>query len=168
MRLVSSIFQSRRKRGERVGASAIKLLHENKMQGFSLFIERDISDKKQIVFLNSLFQQQIQLSQLPTRRFYVFVFNKNFCKNKQQFNVWLFLIKVRLEQLARTTETKTKSQIISRFQKYQPAQLVLNCKRFSYFRPFTHDIITQNTTRKKIMYLYRGYSASMSFERGKE
>ena len=109
MRLVSSIFQSRRKRGERVGASAIKLLHENKMQGFSLFIERDISDKKQIVFLNSLFQQQIQLSQLPTRRFYVFVFNKNFCKNKQQFNVWLFLIKVRLEQLARTTETKTKS-----------------------------------------------------------
>ena len=37
-------------------------------------------------------------------------------------------------------------------------QLVLNCKRFSYFH--THDIVTQNATHSNIMYLYRGHSAS--------
>ena len=71
-----------------------------------------------------------------------------------------------LEQLARTTETKTESKMISRFQRYQPAQLVLNCKRFSYFPQFTNDIITENTARKNIMYLYRRYSAGMSFGKG--
>ena len=46
-------------------------------------------------------------------------------------------------------------------------QLVLNCKRFSYFRPFTHDIITQNTTHSNIVYLYRGHSASTLLGKGK-
>ena len=42
-------------------------------------------------------------------------------------------------------------------------QLVLNCKifkRFSHFRPFTHDIITQNTFHSNIMNLYRNHLAS--------
>ena len=43
-------------------------------------------------------------------------------------------------------------------------QLVLNCIRFSYFQPFTHDIITYITTNSNIMYLYRGHSASTSLE----
>ena len=45
-------------------------------------------------------------------------------------------------------------------------QLVLNCERFSFVRPFTHDIITQNTTRRNIMYLYRGHSVSTSLGQG--
>ena len=44
-------------------------------------------------------------------------------------------------------------------------QLVLNCKRFSYFWPFTHSI-AQNTTHSNIMYVYRGYSPSTSLGKG--
>ena len=47
-------------------------------------------------------------------------------------------------------------------------QLVLNCERFSFVRPFTHDIITQNTTRRNIIYLYRGHSAIRHLGRGRE
>ena len=31
-----------------------------------------------------------------------------------------------------------------------------------YFRPFTHDTITQNASHRNIMHLYRGHSASTS------
>ena len=72
----------------------------------------------------------------------------------------LFLIKV----IARTTEAKSKSKIYHILT--DANQLVLNCKRFSYFWPFIYDIITQNTTHSNIMYLYGGHSASMSL--GKE
>ena len=34
-------------------------------------------------------------------------------------------------------------------------RLKLNCGRFSYFRPFSHDIITQNTTHSN-MYIFIG------------
>ena len=47
--------------------------------------------------------------------------------------------------MTRTTETKTMSNIISRFRDANQ-QLVLNPKRFLYFRQLTHDIIRQNTT----------------------
>ena len=43
---------------------------------------------------------------------------------------------------------------------------MLNCKRFPYFPPFTHAVITQNTTHRNIMYLYRGHSASTSLGKG--
>ena len=43
-------------------------------------------------------------------------------------------------------------------------QLVLNCIRFSYFQPFTHNIIAHINTNSNIMYLYSGYSASTSLE----
>ena len=45
-------------------------------------------------------------------------------------------------------------------------QLVLNYKKLSYFRQFTHDIIKQNAAHNNIIYLYRGRSANTSF--GKE
>ena len=45
-------------------------------------------------------------------------------------------------------------------------QLVLNCKRLSYFWPFTYGMITQNTSHRSIMYLYRCHSASTSLEKG--
>ena len=45
-------------------------------------------------------------------------------------------------------------------------QLLLNWKRLSYFRPFTHGIITQNTNHRNIMYLYRGHSAGKSVGKG--
>ena len=32
----------------------------------------------------------------------------------------------------------------------------------TYFRPFTHDTITQNASHRNIMYLYRGHAASTS------
>ena len=41
-------------------------------------------------------------------------------------------------------------------------KLVLNCKRFSYFRLFTHNIITQNTTHNNIMYFYGAISPNTS------
>ena len=66
--------------------------------------------------------------------------------------------------MARATQAKTKSKIYHVLR--DANQLVLNCKRFSYFRPFTHDIITQNTTHSNIMYLYRGHSASTSLGKG--
>ena len=47
-------------------------------------------------------------------------------------------------------------------------QLVLNCERISFVRPFTHDVITQNTTHRNIMYLYRSHSASTSLGQGRE
>ena len=47
-------------------------------------------------------------------------------------------------------------------------QLVLNCMRFSYFRPFFHNIITQNTTQNNIMHLYRSHSTRTSLGKGKE
>ena len=65
--------------------------------------------------------------------------------------------------IARTTEAKTKSKICHVLKDVN--QLVLNCKRFSYFWPFTH-IITQTTTHSNIMYLYRGHSASTSLGKG--
>ena len=34
-------------------------------------------------------------------------------------------------------------------------RLKLNCRRFSYFQPFSHDIITQNTTHSN-MYIFIG------------
>ena len=43
---------------------------------------------------------------------------------------------------------------------------VLDCKRFSYFRPFTHYIVIQNTTQSNIMYPYRGHSASTPLGKG--
>ena len=45
-------------------------------------------------------------------------------------------------------------------------QLLLNCKRTSYLWPFTHDMITQSTTCRNIMYFYQGHLASISL--GKE
>ena len=47
------------------------------MWDVSLFIEQDISDKKQKAF------------------FLAFVFDKNFCQSEEKFNVWHFLINVR-------------------------------------------------------------------------
>ena len=66
--------------------------------------------------------------------------------------MWLSLINIRSN--ARTTEAKTKSKIYHVLG--DANQLVLNCKRFSYFRQFTHNIIIQNTTNNNIMYLYGG------------
>ena len=41
--------------------------------------------------------------------------------------------------------------------------LVLNCKRLSYFRSFSHGIITNH---RNVMCLYRDYSASTSIRKG--
>ena len=38
---------------------------------------------------------------------------------------------------------------------YKKKCLVLNCRRFSYFRSFTHDIMTENTTHSK-KYIFIG------------
>ena len=71
--------------------------------------------------------------------------------------MWLFLINVRSwpEQL------KLK-QILNKYHvlRDDSKQLVLNCKTFSYFKQFTHDIITQNTIRNDIIYFYRSHLAS--------
>ena len=40
--------------------------------------------------------------------------------------------------------------------------------RFSYFWPFTHNIITQNTTQNNIKHLYMSHSRSTSIGNGKE
>ena len=40
--------------------------------------------------------------------------------------------------------------------------------RFSYFRSFTHNIITQNSTKSNIIHLYRSHSASTSLGNRKE
>ena len=45
-------------------------------------------------------------------------------------------------------------------------QLVLNCKRFSHFWSFIHDIITHYTTHRNIMYLCKGHSTSTSIGKG--
>ena len=69
--------------------------------------------------------------------------------------------------IARTAETKIKFKIYHVLR--DANQLVLNCKRFerfSYFRPFTHDIITQNISHSNILYLYRGHSSSTSLGKG--
>ena len=51
----------------------------------------------------------------------------------------------------------------------QKKNVVLNGNWFSYFRPFAHDIITQNTTHSNIyiyIYLYRGHPESTSLGNG--
>ena len=45
-------------------------------------------------------------------------------------------------------------------------QLILNYKKSSYFPLFTHDAITQSTSHRNIMYLYRGHSSSTSLGKG--
>ena len=52
--------------------------------------------------------------------------------------MWTFFITVRLY----LAQLKLKQSHVLR----DANQSVLNCGRFSYFWPFTHDIITQNTT----------------------
>ena len=50
----------------------------------------------------------------------------------------------------RTNKSKTKSKI---YQVLRDAnQLVLNCKIFSCFQPFIHDIITKIITHSNIIY----------------
>ena len=51
--------------------------------------------------------------------------------------------------IARKNEAKTKSKIISRSARCQPASIKLD--EFSYFRSFTHNIITQDRTKGNIM-----------------
>ena len=71
-----------------------------------------------------------------------------------------------MKVIARTTKAKTKSKIYHVLG--DTSQLVLNCKRFSYFQLFTHDTITQNTTHSNIMYLHRAHSVSTSLGKGEE
>ena len=53
--------------------------------------------------------------------------------------------------MAITNKAKTKSKI---YQALRVAiQLVLNCKRFSYFQPFTRDIITKITNHSNIIFI---------------
>ena len=59
--------------------------------------------------------------------------------------------------IGRTTEAKTTFYFLR-----DANQLVLNCKIFSYFRPLTFDMITQNTNHSNTMYLHRSHSASTS------
>ena len=69
--------------------------------------------------------------------------------------------------IARSAEAKTKSKIYHVL--IDANQLVLYCKifeRFSYFWPFTHDIITQNTFHSNMMNLYRDHAAKTSFGKG--
>ena len=40
--------------------------------------------------------------------------------------------------------------------------------RFSYFRSFTHNIITQNSTKSNVIHLYRSHSASTSLGNRKQ
>ena len=78
-------------------------------------------------------------------------------KKQRAFSEFVALAFVTLK-----TEAKAKSKVVHR----GPNQLVLNCKRFSHFQPFTHHIITQNTTHSDIMHLYRCHSASISIGKG--
>ena len=77
--------------------------------------------------------------------------------------MWLFLINVR----SKPEELKLKQSLKLYHVLRDANQLVLNYKRFSYFRLFTHNIITQNTTYSNIMYLYKGHSASTSLRKRK-
>ena len=61
------------------------------------------------------------------------------------------------------TEARAKSKIISCSWRCQPASIKL--EEIFIFLPFIHDIITQNTTRSKTIYLYRDHSASTSLKK---
>ena len=131
----------------------VKFLHVNNAWDFSLSIEQDISDKKEITFSEFIVLAVNWAITITNNKFVSFYF----CKNEQKFNLRLFLIK------ARTTEAKTKSKIYHVLG--DTNQLVLNCKRFSYFQPFTRDTITLNTTH--VMYLYRlHYKKYVTWEGG--
>ena len=47
-------------------------------------------------------------------------------------------------------------------------RVILNYRRFSYFRPFTHDIITQNTTHNKIYIFIEAILQLLHLGRGME
>ena len=51
---------------------------------------------------------------------------------------------------------------------YKKERLNINCRRFSYFRPFSRDIITQNTTHSNMCIFIGAISQARHLESGRE
>ena len=51
---------------------------------------------------------------------------------------------------------------------YKEKRVILNYRKFSYFRPFTHDIITQNITHSKIYIFTEAILQLLHLGKGRE
>ena len=112
--------------------------------------------KRRRLFLNLLLQQAVNW--VTNNKTVTFFLIRTFVKTNRNLMCDSFWLMQGHSQNIRLIKSKI-CQVLR-----DANELVLNCIRFSYFQPFTHDIITYITTNSNIMYLYRGHSASTSLE----